>query len=322
MVMHLIPTEGSVSWLGKVATTSSHFLEGKPAAMFFLLAGIVWGIQHKKRDGHQVNLSYVLRRSSALFVLGAILHVTVWSTEVLTSLGLCFLLASGLNRLGRHGIWMGLLAVVGLTPLVAILGSRWIAQDWLESGEASLNFRTALFDGSYPLFPWLALILIGILVSNYSEVSVKLGGTATGVAILTWTSIPLFNPSEGSIMAISWVPTSLPFLVINGGIALGLVYLSMTMWSKVKDKPAFRALESIGQTSLTHYLGHILLLIVPLRHWYPAEEWPTRVGVIALILYSAFAAYGSRWWLRRYNKGPAETFVSWISGPSRTCNAI
>jgi uncharacterized membrane protein YeiB len=78
-----------------------------------------------------------------------------------------------------------------------------------------------------------------------------------------------------------------------------------------------RPVAAVGRMSLSHYLGHVLLVFAPLRHWWPDEDWGMAVGVAAALGYALFALASSVWWFRARTRGPLEAWLGRISGPSR-----
>ena len=295
MVEHLIPTEGAVTPLGHWVTTVSGWFTGRSASLFFVLAGISWAIQMVKESGSPRHWEYILRRSVCLVALGAILHATVWPTEVLMAIGVALPICCAIYQMGKRAVWISLGGVLVLVPLLFGYSQGLMAHDWTDAGEPILTLaslpRLAFLDGCYPLIPWLAFVLIGMLLSLYKPKPV-------GIAIV------------GGIVA-----------SITGGVACTVI--GILEWADIKLSrfQLAQRLGAIGQTSLSHYLGHILILVLPLRHWYPAEEWPSRIGLLAYFGYFLFAILLTPLWLKRFRRGPVESLMSGFTGADRRVHA-
>ena len=340
VVAHLVPEEGAGIW-----PALSRAVEGKSAALFVLLAGMAWGLQRERHHGTPAFASYVWRRATALIVLGLAVHVAVWPTEVLIPMGLMLALTMAVQGGGRRSVLAALLALVLLSPLVAHVGAGWFDHDLLDDGghRADLevgwaSVRYAVMDGHYPLIPWLGYALLGVLALE--------SGTPFGVRPLAWVGGGVASAFRGwscsawgarhvealgrhaRHLELTWLPTTLPFALLAGGVAVSVAAgcVALTMPAPPGAEPAApslgkRALLSLlrwtgalGKASLTHYLGHILLIVVPLRTAWPDEDWPVQVGVPAALGYLVVAMLASSWWFARYRRGPLEALMTRVSG--------
>jgi len=89
--------------------------------------------------------------------------------------------------------------------------------------------------------------------------------------------------------AVTWQPTTIPFLLRNGGVAVLLVG-ALAWRGMTRGLPGWlRPVAAVGRMSLSHYLGHVLLVFAPLRLWWPDEGWGMAVGVGAALGYVSFA---------------------------------
>lgn len=315
-LVHLVPTEGT-EWVPRLA----HLFEGKPAASFFILAGCSWAIQQGRVQTGAKYYGYVLRRSVALIILGLLLFRFVWQTEVLSALGLAFLLSAPLLALGRRWVVVSLVLVLALTPWLTHLWSGMIDGDYLESGAPILTwasaFRLAIFDGNYPLVPWIGFVFMGMLIAKASASQrIAVGSVGTVLGLCVWLVIKFGTLPDTLDWRVEWIPTTLPFFIVCGGLALGCLGFVTWLEQRCSSTSVWSRLQGIGRLSLSHYVGHLILVILPLRLRWPDEQWPRDAGLLAFGLYFLFAWIISSWWLRMYAKGPLETALAWIAGPT------
>jgi uncharacterized membrane protein YeiB len=64
--------------------------------------------------------------------------------------------------------------------------------------------------------------------------------------------------------------------------------------------------------SLTHYIGHILCVCIPLYRIYPDWNWPASVGLSAFAIWLVGALLFSYFWMKRFSRGPLEILVHWL----------
>ena len=268
--------------------------EGKAAALFCVLGGIVWARP-------SALWSYTLRRALVLAVVGVLLHRFVWSTEVLVPLALMMVLTKALRRVALPVAALLVLA----TPLLLTRFAGVVAADWLDDGGHAadhalgwVTVRFLLLDGNYPLIPWLAFPLLHPLFATPPKPrfwAALVLGTLVHLGMMT------------GVLTSTWVPTSMPFVLQVGSTAVALV--SGLQWVELKLPRLLLAFATLGRTSLTHYLLHLLAVIVPLRLRYPDEGWPRSVGLWAFALYFLVALPLTHLWLRRFPRGPIEALL-------------
>ncbi|MFI5278978.1 MAG: heparan-alpha-glucosaminide N-acetyltransferase domain-containing protein [Gemmatimonadales bacterium] len=332
--MHLVPTEGSASFAGHAWTAAARLLEGKSAALFCLLAGMAWQIQAERSSGSPYYRGYVLRRALALALAGAVFHALVWPTEILLPLALMMVLALWVRRAGPRATAALAVLLVAFAPLVPALLNGRIAADWgpdgtplADSAPGWATVRYFLLDGSYPVVPWMAFPLVGMLM---------LGGGLPQLARARrwfWIALAVAIPAQiwvrwagghedslgelAPFLLGTWVPTSVPFVLVAGGTAAAVVAGLVWLYRARKLLTFVLPLAMFGRASLTHYILHICVVIVPLRLAWPEEDWPIRVGALAFAAYVAVALPLTVLWFRGRSHGPLEGAWATVSGRAR-----
>jgi predicted acyltransferase len=72
--VHLVPTEGATTFWGGIGALVARLLEGRPAALFCVLAGMAWATQAHRAGNSPGFPRYVARRVGALALAGAVFH--------------------------------------------------------------------------------------------------------------------------------------------------------------------------------------------------------------------------------------------------------
>ena len=321
--MHLVPLDGIATWLELM-------IEGTAAALFFVLVGMSWAIQADRTSSPTGLRQFALRRTVALLILGLMLHVFLWPTEVLIPFGIMLAPALWVRSKGPVALTIGIVALLTIVLLGANSFSTYAEADWLENGShladtkvGWITLRYLLFDGNYPLIPWMVFPCLGMLLFSGQEsigrlkASLVIGlGIGCAMGLLTfWTDSHAENLGPAAIfVATSWVPTTLPFVLMKGGMAVSVV-AGLSLWHRAGGLPkALARMTFVGRASLTHYLAHICLVFVPLRLLYPGEDWPLWVGLGSTIAYLVLGIPLSIWWFKRHKRGPLEQIVSRFSG--------
>lgn len=305
--VHMVPSDG-----GAFAAKVTLGLEGKAAVLFFILAGMTWARMSSDKP------AAIYRRAALYCAIGILMHTTIWNTEVLLPLGLCLALYQVVRGKPRIG---DTLATIGIaaTLFVPLMFNVDTAIDIIEQPRELLKpgglLRAAtfiLFTNSYPIVPWWSLVWFGCRLSRmeamftrpFSLVAVGCGTAAIGgLGVLLAGVVPA---ALRPLTEITWTPTTLPFLLQCGGWAL--IVIGVVCW----QARLFNFLIPLGRMSLTHYIGHILCVCIPLYRIYPDWNWPVGVGLSAFAIWLAGALLLSHFWMKRFSRGPLESTVHWL----------
>ncbi|MEO6598014.1 MAG: AMP-binding protein [Planctomycetota bacterium] len=314
ILVHFVPDDGIA------VLTAMH---GKPAALFVLLAGMAWAIQAGHRPDRSTLWRYTARRALTLAVTGWLFWHFVWPTEVLLPFALMLPLVVWLVRRGTGALLCSASLLLLAAPLATALFGTYVAIDCLEDGTHLANssfgwhtLRYFAFDGSYPLLPWLVLPLLGALLVARDD------GSSANARRWFWLALPLASalgfwniwsaqldeqtPELAPFLTATWQPTSLPFLLQIGAVAVSIT-AALQWWHRARGLPrVMQPIARIGRASLTHYVLHIVLVYAPMRHWWPAEDWSFATGVLAVLTYLAMAVPLTWWWFTRFRQGPLE----------------
>ncbi len=335
--MHFV-TEPEAEATGPLAAVSAFLLqgfEGMWAALFLLLAGASLVLAAGRHDERAVlRGGFVIRRALALALVGVPFWIWCWPDSVLLPMALTILATSPLLAAGRGAVVAAIAVVVVATPIMHVAWADLLASDLRDDGTHAANHELGLStlrwfaaNGGYPLLPWLAFPLLGALLAMGDT------GDASRWRRWFWLALPIPVLAHGMNalalaepellgelaphLQIEWQPTTLPFWLRNGGLAVAVLAAFAFFAARGRLGRWTAPLAAIGRASLTHYLVHIVLVYSVMRLQWPEEDWSFRVGLAAFAGYTLFALAASHLWFRYRRRGPAEALLAWASGPSR-----
>ena len=264
---------------------------GLAAPIFIVLVG--WGLARSRRDVRSILLKAAILLISQVLVNIAGSHLFDPLTPGVLSLIAIIILSSvlwiPLTRIEYNNkpIWLIPIFIMIILPGIITPGRlTWSAMIFTP------DFQTLLFhllwDGTYPLFPWLVFAMIGARIHDLSHIEKGMGHLLSlGVILfLFWISIAyasgiqLAAPSGDAVM--TFFPANLPFITT----ALTCVAI---IWIIVSKTEKSHGLDSLGRVTLTFYLLHF----IPLSLMYKLDEtnnWSFTTSMMVTILYTLI------WW--------------------------
>lgn len=340
--MHFVPTHPDQGGIAAIAAELAIFLEGKAAALFCLLAGMTWELQSTKVSPKDSSMTvpyssgsrgYLLRRALTLAIAGVIFHAYVWSTEILVPLALMMLIATFLVPNGTRARLLTAALCIAWIPIVPMYLGHYIETDWnVDGGHLAdstfgwVTLRYLLFDGNYPLVPWLAFPLLGMVIMAkhrdgprpirvWFAPALAMTVLLQFYAIWAWANMDALEALT-PYLASTWLPTTVPFLLTAGSSALVIVSGASWLWGaprQTESRAPFRWLGLLGRNSLTHYFSHLCFVYVPLAALLGNDDWSVAIGLGAFTSYLAIAIPLTVLWFRRNHRGPVEAIWSLLS---------
>lgn len=328
------PGDGALAW-------SLWLLEGRAAVVFVILAGVGVSIIAARRDLKTVQRT-LLKRALFLLVIGYAWS-PFWHGDILHFYGVWLGLAAFL--VGRPSIWLwqvALLSIAGAMVLY-VLGDYW--GDWdLEKLEypafwsVSGQFRNLLFNGWFPLMPWMAYFVVGMWLWRQPlhdlRTRRRIGLLALEVGILAELcsrllgrtlieNLPAWVWDDQSMQTIEWLYDFLattimpggPFYVLSAG-GLGVALVIGCLWLAEYFPRTTRPLTHTGQLTLTIYVAHVLLVLLPAEFYLFTEQsfLEVKYAVLLSVGFCIFAVSLATLWRRYYAKGPMEWLMRRLCG--------
>lgn len=280
-----------------------------------------------------------LRRGAALFFFGLAFAALIWTPaevfgwDILTLIGASLLIIFPLRKLGNKPLIFLVVLIVAVSPLFRIWSDYY--SYWNHWGEyvpaadlkgAVLGF---MFNGYFPLLPWLVFPLCGYLVGRacfgedkltLPRFLVPVGAVLVTLSLLLTLLQSMLSITTGAITSayfsqLTFYPASTTYL----GLTLGIIFLLFALFysffdrdpEKISDGKLLLFLRRYSRYALTTYIVHHAVLVWPLLgaasytgkrdHWfYYGEVMPT---IYSLLLSFVFIVlfYGVLIWWDKQN---------------------
>ncbi len=294
------------------------------AAVFVTVAGMGITLLTTKavasRDRQRISAARwtLIRRGVLLYAFGYFLD-WIWNGTILFFYGAFFLAGAALFTLRTRWI-----ATVGTAAALAAAGVQWWAlqrrttghnADWLlrkpltDTHSPREQLFATFLRGTHPLLPWLAFLCLGIILGRLLpfnpilRVQLAMAGvTATLFGYLAEAGLPV-HP-----LLRSTDPFDRGLLYVVTAIGTTLIAVSVLGWlaERTRASAATQALADTGRTTLTLYVGHVLLfdLVVDWLGWVTPGDVST--ALLLALGYWVIAVAVSVEIHRRHRQGPLE----------------
>ncbi len=304
-------------------------LDGRPAAIFMILAGIGISIMSRRAIG-PAPLSRTLRRRGLFLLACGTLNLMIWEGDILRVYGVSLILAPLL-------IWRSpkvlRLTSAGSIVLFCLLmacvdyGRHW---DWAAMKYHGLwtpaGFVSSLFyDGFRAIFPWSALLVLGMWLGRFDLGHKKVAPRLCIVGALFWSTscilslgirfalaqhpyADLDRENAAVLFGLQSMPP-LPLFLINAS-ASAMMVIGACLWlaRRFGDKWPLRTLAAVGRMAFTWYVAHIIFGLggVILLGWL---KTPASEALIAATLFMVFASVLSLLVRSAGRNGPLESLL-------------
>mgnify|MGYP001239555761 CR=1 FL=1 len=278
----IVPPEGIA--VGHPAAFVAAAFGGMAAPMFVTISG--WGMYRgaSRRVEEEYTAAqwarWIVPRATLLFLCQLLVNILLnverggrfeWHTPgVLTLLAISAAICPIFVRVSRRQRSLAMLLLC-ISPI--LLGSHSGQElGWFERVDASDVeewVARLLWNGTYPVFPWMFFVILGTLLHDFSEEprtrerSIFLGTLATAVTI----AISVIGEVDWALTSgeavLTFFPASMAFLVVSGTMVALL--MRMLEGGEVSGGSPFMGnrlsfLEPAGRLSLTIYVSHFAVL--------------------------------------------------------------
>lgn len=321
-----------------VTTSSSHTLlsvfealQGRAAACFVILAGIGLQLGSAHLMQHEARRRLVLR---ALFLMVAgVLNLLIFPADIMHYYATYFLIATFLLPLTERHL---LLLIVGiLVCALALLLTLDYAQGWNFAELSYANFdsvpgivvdfpRHLFFNGWHPVFPWLAFLVWGMFLArqNLSEAVTQkkliIAGSVVALAcgLIAYVG-KVHLPQWTDLFSLQPMPALPLYVIAAAASASAIIGICCATARHAPNSPVISALLAwltpVGRMSLTLYVAHILIGMGTLESIGWLQGRNLHEVFLATGIYFLCAIAFCQLWSRRWQQGPLEIVMRWIS---------
>ncbi len=319
------------AWLA----TALRLLEGRAAATFVVLAGIgIALLSRQARDSSDPTAmastrSTLLRRALFLFVVG-LLYTPIWTADILHFYGVyiaaaAFLFASPPRRLWAIA-WSLVLGFVGLMAMLDYdRGWNWETLEYTGFWSLQGMVRHVLFNGFHPVVPWLAFLLLGLIVGRLDmtdpatrrRVLVAGAGAAVATEILSRVLVRLTGagrapnvvPELEFLLGTAPMPPMPLYMIAGAGTACAVIALTVGIGIRFGHVAWIRPLVHTGQLALTLYVAHVVLGMGTIESLGGLQDRSLTFVVGSSVLFCGLGVVFSHVWRRRFRRGPLEAIM-------------
>jgi len=315
-------------------------IEGRAAATFVVLAGVSLSLLSRKgrtlddSDLLAKDRRTLLKRALFLFVLG-MLYVPIWPADILHFYGVyiavaAFLLAAPTSRLWAYTGALVLAFAVMLFAFDYEKGWDWSTLSYEGLWTPAGMVRRIFFNGFHPVVPWLAFLLLGMILGRQEMSSPatqrRVFTWGAGVAIVaelaSWFFVRTFssaaNPADREAIAAIFGTAPMPpmplYMIAGAGTACAMIAASIAVGQRYGNSIWIRPLTATGQLALTLYVGHVVVGMGTLETLGRLENQTLPFAVLASVLFCVVGVAFAHFWRRRFQRGPLEAAMRAITG--------
>ncbi len=316
-------------------------LEGRAAATFVVLAGV--GISLMTGRGRLSNNQIIIardrgtliKRAVFLFVVG-LLYTPIWPADILHFYGIYILIAAFLFTApnGRILIVAFSLAAVSVAMVLFLDYEReWDWETLTYSGLWTVEgfTRHLFFNGFHPVIPWLAFLLLGMVVGrlNMREPALRGRVFTWGVASalfaesLSWVLIRFLSSggteveSEdiAALFGTSPIPPVPLYMIAGSGTACAVIAASVEVGERCRDSVLLFPLTATGQLALTLYVSHVVVGMGTLDALGRLYDQTVSFSVLATVAFCVSAGLFASVWRKYFKRGPLEAVMRTLTEP-------
>jgi uncharacterized protein len=320
------------NWLDRVIG----IIQGRAAATFVVLAGAGLsllsksGFLSKNRAEINVQRSTLLKRSLFLLVIGLFNFYISPISDILHFYAVYIALGACLLTVANSSLWLLTAVAIACRPLVFIVCGfvkTWDLNTVADAGFWNLPgiIGHIFFNGCFPVIPWMAYFTLGMWLGrqDFSERAFRrkilLAGIGAVALAESLSRVGIYLSSSGQpggglkellpfFQIASWDPMPL-FVISSMGTTLVFIALIMKLADKYGNARWVLAFASVGQTTLTLYIGHIIMGTILLWIIEEFELAPPIFNLWASLFFYLVALFFSQNWLKHFRKGPLEMLM-------------
>lgn len=310
------------------AALIGHLLEGRAAATFVVLAGIGLGLAAARSD-YGATLRVILRRAAFLLVIG-LLNSLIFDADILHYYAFYFLFGALLIGLSTRQL-IGSIIGLNVVFVVMILSLNYDA-GWDWSALTYANFwtpvgfiRNLFFNGWHPIIPWLAFLLVGIVLARLDlgarKIQIQLiawgagaVALAEGLSLVLQPVMAAIDPELAVLVLTAPVPPMPLYMLAGTGVALVVTGLCLRGADRLEAVGVLGFVTPAGRQTLTLYIAHILIGMGTLEAMGRLGGQTAGQALAAALVFCLSATVYAWIWARVFKRGPIEAVMRKLAG--------
>lgn len=307
-----------------------NILDGRASAIFVILAGVGISLltNTARQSGHVTNLKLhqqrLHRRAVFLFVTG-LLFVEIWPADILHYYAIYIAIAVLMIRASSQTLLITALLISFTFPLLFAVFDYSHSWNWETLVYADfwspIGFiRNLFFNGFHPVLPWLAFLLLGMVLGRMPMEDARTRRTVFWSGLLMTTlieaaalAIRFFAinngyPDETAKYLFSTNPMPpLPLYFLSAvGSSLMIISLCIQVGKSWGNKLWLRPLIFTGRMALTLYVAHIVVGMGVLEEFGLLNKQSISFAVGGAVLFFLISIVFASIWMPRFKLGPLE----------------
>ncbi len=314
VVVNFKVASGAISNGGLLPALTNAF-EGRAAATFVVLAGIGLGLARPA-------WAVTLKRAAFLMGVG-LLDMLIFDADIIHYYAVYFVIGAMFLRLETRALVWAIPAIIllALTLLLTLnfdTGWNWETYSYADFWTLPGFARHLLFNGWHPVLPWMAFLLLGLLLAraDLSSRAVQLRLTFWGLRV--WVIGEVLSallqawfadyPEAVILFQTAPVPPVPLYMLAGAGAACSVIGASLLLGNHLKP------LAVTGRQTLTLYFAHIYVGMGLMQAFGLLDHPPLWAAMLAVLAFVAAAIVFANLWSRRFARGPIESIMRYLCG--------
>ncbi len=309
-------------------------LNGRAAATFVVLAGVGLSLLSRKgrgladRDLLAHDRRILLKRAAFLFIIG-LLYTPIWPADILHFYGVYIAVAAFLLGAPTRRLWaLAGSLVLGFGVMLFCLdyeqGWDWSTLSYEGFWTPDGMVRHVFFNGFHPVVPWLAFLLLGMILGRQDMSSAVLqrrvfawgAGVAAAAELVSWLfirAIPAGDPAEQEIILAIFGTGPMPpmplYMLAGAGTACAVIAAMVALGQRCRDSAWLAPFVATGQLALTLYVAHVVIGMGTLEAIGRLNNQTLGYSLLASGLFCLAGVGFAHVWRKRAKRGPLEAIM-------------
>ncbi len=204
-------------------------------------------------------------------------------------------------------------------------GWNWETLEYVDFWTPAGMVRHLLFNGFHPVIPWLAFLIVGLIVGRLDlrdraiRNRVLAAGALATVVAESGSKVLIRTLSQGSaeaeleeiaaLFGTGVIPPMPLYMVAGAGTACAVIAVAVGVGQRFPNAVWLRPLVSTGQLALTLYVAHVVLGMGAIASFGRLDGRTLPFVVTTTAVFCALGVVFAHLWRHRFPRGPLETIM-------------